>query len=169
MDMQCNKTIGHKKKIKMKKPEKETGKQSTFSRGKVGLFKKATELCVLCNAQAAITVFSPAGKPFTFGHPNADTIIDSYVNGTSEFEVENSSSIEEHNRQYEEALKKLELEKKKLEELEIFSEILKSDWWNDPIDYMSSEELEQFIDCLNELKSKVVKRNEEPGKMPPIL
>lgn len=156
----------------MKKQEKE-GKKSTFSRRKVGLFKKAAELCILCNAQAAITVFSPAGKPFSFGNPNAGTVIDSYVKGTTEFEAENSSekpcSIEEHNRQYEEAMKTLELEKKNLEELEIFSEVLKSDWWNDPIDDMSSEELEQFIVCLNKLRSKLVGRAEELVKKPLML
>ncbi|CAK8541216.1 unnamed protein product [Lathyrus sativus] len=160
--------------LTMKKPEKEGGRQTTFSSRKLGLFKKATELCILSNAQAAITVSSPAGKLFSFGHPNADTIIDNYVNGTMEFEVKNSSeksySFEEYNRQYEEALKKLELEKKKLEELKIFEDVLKSDdWWNDPIDDMSSEELEQFIVCLDELRIKFVKKTEELAKMPPMV
>ena len=34
----------------------------------VGLFKKTGELCVLCDAEAAIIIFSPSRRAFVFGH-----------------------------------------------------------------------------------------------------
>jgi len=56
----------------------------------------------------------------------------------------------------------LELEKKKLADVEILAKFLKKgDWWNDSIDDMSSEELEQFMVSIYELKSKLLKRADE--------
>ena len=157
MDNQRKKSIGHKK-IEIKKIDKASNRQVTFSKRRQGLFKKASELCVLCDAHVAMVVFSPADKLFCFGQPNIDTILNSYINETTEFEFEdskslgNSSTYEEYNRQYEEALKMLELEKKKLADVKILN---KSDWWNDSIDDMSIEELEQFMVSIKELRSNL--------------
>jgi len=59
-----------RKKIEIKKIEKSTNKQVTFSKRRTGLFKKASELCILCDVSVAIIVFSPAEKLFCFGHPD---------------------------------------------------------------------------------------------------
>jgi hypothetical protein len=37
-----------------------------FSKRRSGLFKKAFELSVLCDAQVALVVFSPAGRLYEF-------------------------------------------------------------------------------------------------------
>jgi hypothetical protein len=56
----------------------------------------------------------------------------------------------------------LELEKKKLTHVEILTEFFKKgDWWNDSIDDMSIEELEQFMVSIYELRSKLLKRVDE--------
>jgi len=158
MDNQRKKSVGHKK-IEIKKIDKASNRQVTFSKRRQGLFKKASELCVLCDAHVAMVVFSPSDKLFCFGKPNnIDTILNSYLNETTEFEdvnsLDNSSTYEheEYNRQYEEALKMLELEKKKLADVKILN---KSDWWNDSIDDMSIEELQQFMVSIKELRSNL--------------
>ncbi|KAK6927872.1 Transcription factor, MADS-box [Dillenia turbinata] len=47
----------------------------TFSKKhKNGLFKKASELAMLCKADVAFVVFSPNGRPFSFGSPSVETI-----------------------------------------------------------------------------------------------
>jgi hypothetical protein len=108
MDMvqQRKKTTGRKK-IEIKKLDKESNKQVTFSKRRQGLFKKASELCILCDVRAAIIVFSPADKLYSFGQPNTDVILTSYINGTTEFEdaksTEDSSIYAEYNEQYEKA------------------------------------------------------------------
>ncbi|KAI6684441.1 hypothetical protein NL676_030354 [Syzygium grande] len=53
----------------------------TYSKRRKGLFNKASELCRLCGARAAVVVFSPAGKPCSFGDPSADEIISDYLRG----------------------------------------------------------------------------------------
>ncbi|XP_027190066.2 agamous-like MADS-box protein AGL62 [Cicer arietinum] len=170
---QKKKTTGRKK-IEIKKLEKDTNKQVTFSKRRSGLFKKTSELCILCNVDAAIIVFSPADKLFCFGQPNTDTIINSYIKGTTEFEasksIEKSIFYEEHNTEYEEAIHKLEFEKKKLEEFENLSKVWKSgDWWNDPIDEMSIDQLEQFMASIYELRRKLVDRVDDLVMMLPRL
>ncbi|XP_004496857.1 agamous-like MADS-box protein AGL62 [Cicer arietinum] len=159
---QKKKTTGRKK-IEIKKLEKDSNKQVTFSKRRSGLFKKVSELCILCNVNVAIIVFSPADKLFCFGQPNTDTILKSYLEGTTEFEhsklTENSSTYEEYNREYEEALKGLEIEKKKMVEVENLAKVWnKGDWWNEPIDDMSREELEQFMVSIYELRRKLLER-----------
>lgn len=74
------KTTKGRKKIEIKKIEETNSRQVTFSKRRTGLFKKASELCVLTGAQVAILVNSPGGRVFAFGHPNADDIVDRYLN-----------------------------------------------------------------------------------------
>ncbi|XP_030540735.1 MADS-box transcription factor 50-like [Rhodamnia argentea] len=51
----------------------------TYSKRRKGLFNKASELCRLCSARAAVVVFSPTGKPCSFGYPSADDIVADYL------------------------------------------------------------------------------------------
>ena len=68
-----------RKKISMKKIENESHMQVTFSKRRVGLFKKASELCILCDAEVALIVFSPGKKVYSFGHPSVAATIDKYL------------------------------------------------------------------------------------------
>lgn len=43
-----------------------------FSKRRVGLFKKACELCMLCGAKIAIAIISPDIKVFSSGHPRVE-------------------------------------------------------------------------------------------------
>lgn len=71
-------SMGHQK-IKITKIDIKNHLQVTFSKRRSRLFKKASELCTLCAIEIAIIVFSPAGKVFSFGHPNVDSIIDQFL------------------------------------------------------------------------------------------
>jgi hypothetical protein len=157
-----------RKKIEIKKLDKQANKQVTLSKRRQGLFRKASELCVLCDVRAAIIVFSPADNLYCFGQPDTDAIVDSYVRGTTEFEdlksAENSENYKEYNKQYEEALKMLELEKKKLADAENLAKFWNTyDWWNDTIDDMSCDQLEQFMVSIYELRNKIIERVDEPN------
>ncbi|KAL0407485.1 UNVERIFIED_CONTAM: Agamous-like MADS-box protein [Sesamum latifolium] len=74
------KTMGRRK-IEMKKIEKKTNLQVTFSKRRTGLFKKAGELSVLCGAEIAILVQSPAGKIFSFGNPSVESVLGRFQTG----------------------------------------------------------------------------------------
>ncbi|RDX89894.1 MADS-box protein SVP, partial [Mucuna pruriens] len=53
-------------KIKIKKIDNITARQVTFSKRRRGLFKKAEELSVLCDAEVGLIVFSSTGKLFDY-------------------------------------------------------------------------------------------------------
>ncbi|CAA0807432.1 Agamous-like MADS-box protein AGL62 [Striga hermonthica] len=63
-----------RKKVALARIENDTSRQVTFSKRRNGLFKKASELSTLCGAEAAVIVFSPAGKAHSFGSPSVDAI-----------------------------------------------------------------------------------------------
>ncbi|CAN8283906.1 unnamed protein product [Cochlearia groenlandica] len=55
-----------REKIQIKKIDNATARQVTFSKRRRGLFKKAEELSVLCDADVALIIFSSTGKLFEF-------------------------------------------------------------------------------------------------------
>ncbi|XP_009402798.3 agamous-like MADS-box protein AGL61 [Musa acuminata AAA Group] len=75
------KTSMGRQRIEIKRIENEEARQVCFSKRRAGLFKKATELSVLCGAEIALVVFSPAGKPFSFGHPSVDSVVGRFLSG----------------------------------------------------------------------------------------
>ncbi|CAI8607022.1 unnamed protein product [Vicia faba] len=88
-------------KIEIARIKDSAARQVTFSKRRTGLFKKASELAVLCGAQVAIVVLSPGNKPYSFGHPSVDAIASKYFQ--KEFNpsdvLENSSTMEDLNQQ----------------------------------------------------------------------
>ena len=67
-------------KIQIKLIENSTNRQVTYSKRRNGLFKKANELTVLCDARVSIIMFSGTGKLHEFISPSTSTkqIIDQY-------------------------------------------------------------------------------------------
>nr|BAG48502.1 B-class MADS-box transcription factor [Cryptomeria japonica] len=65
-------------KIQMKAIENQISRQVTFSKRRKGLFKKANELSVLCDAQVAAIVFSSTGKVFENASCSMKSIIERY-------------------------------------------------------------------------------------------
>ncbi|KAL1555932.1 agamous-like MADS-box protein AGL62 [Salvia divinorum] len=64
------KTLGRRK-IEIKKIEKKSSLQVAFTKRRGGLFRKATELAVVCGVEIGILVKSPAGKLYSSGQPEA--------------------------------------------------------------------------------------------------
>ncbi|KAB1200087.1 MADS-box protein AGL24 [Morella rubra] len=56
-----------RRKIEIKRIDNKTARQVTFSKRTKGLFKKATELSTLCDAEIALIVFSATGRLFEYG------------------------------------------------------------------------------------------------------
>nr|AFV74868.1 AP3-like protein [Balanophora fungosa] len=59
--------------IQIKKIENATNRQVTYSKRKNGLFKKANELCVLCDARVSIIMFSGNNKLHDYISPSTTT------------------------------------------------------------------------------------------------
>nr|AUT32396.1 AP3-like protein [Cornus sanguinea] len=60
-------------KIQIKRIENSTNRQVTYSKRRNGLFKKANELTVLCDAKVSIIMFSSTGKLHEFISPSIST------------------------------------------------------------------------------------------------
>jgi len=55
-----------REKIEIKRIANASARQVTFSKRRRGLFKKAQELSILCEADVALVVFSSTGKLYDY-------------------------------------------------------------------------------------------------------
>ncbi|CAA3019692.1 agamous-like MADS-box AGL62 [Olea europaea subsp. europaea] len=144
------KTLGRRK-IDMKKIESLSNRQVTFSKRRVGLFKKARELCVLTGAEITIIVQSVAGKRFyAFGHNNVDSVIDRFENGSPVGSEENSGKIPDHGKDYSGICKESETENRVIDGGRF--------WWAEEVDGLELEELERYNAALEELMKNLNKK-----------
>ncbi|KAK2990459.1 hypothetical protein RJ640_011207 [Escallonia rubra] len=67
-------------KIEIKKIENPTNRQVTYSKRRNGIFKKAQELTVLCDAKVSVMMYSKTGKFHNYTSPTTTTkkILDEY-------------------------------------------------------------------------------------------
>ncbi|KAF8005842.1 hypothetical protein BT93_K0198 [Corymbia citriodora subsp. variegata] len=65
-------------KIELKRIEKASSRQVTFSKRRNGLLKKAYELSILCDAEIALLIFSSSGKCYQFASHDMDRTIVKY-------------------------------------------------------------------------------------------
>ncbi|KNA03419.1 hypothetical protein SOVF_209410 [Spinacia oleracea] len=158
-----------KRKIEIKPIINKTSKQVTFSKRRTGLFKKASELGLLCGSEIAIITFSGAGKLFSFGHPTADAVIHRYINQSNCINVENSNddngNYNENNfgqlsEQYKKVLSNIEVEKRKAD---VAPSSSSSNgglgfWWDQPIDNLGVFELEQLKNSLEGFRDEICSR-----------
>ncbi|KAF9673899.1 hypothetical protein SADUNF_Sadunf10G0071900 [Salix dunnii] len=159
-----------RKKIEIRQIQEKSSLQVTFSKRRGGLVKKASELSLLCGAQVAILAFSPGKKVFAFGHPDVDRVLDRYLNESSTARelgaVSNDPQVQQWNKEYEEALKELQEEKKHVAMAEEWNKVCENDvnarfWWDEPIDDMGLVELEEYVRAMEELKKNVAARANE--------
>ncbi|KAK6261387.1 hypothetical protein QUC31_007203 [Theobroma cacao] len=163
----AGKTKGRQR-IEIKQLEKKSNLHVTFSKRRKGLFKKASELCILSGAKIGIIVLSPSPreKPFCFGHPDIDTVLDQYLSGNPAFDDQDYAALtdlpgfEEIDKQYEESLKELEKEKKRGKEIEQAKNVENNGgfWWDEAIDGMRVEELEAYMKAMEKLKKNLILR-----------
>ncbi|KAL6197528.1 hypothetical protein ACLB2K_033136 [Fragaria x ananassa] len=109
-------------KIKIEKIESLPARQVTFSKRRKGLFKKAGELSVLCDAKVAVIVFSSTNKLYELSRSSTKDIIARYKECTKDDGVEESADecMMRLNVELAEKIRELRhMEGKDLEELDI--------------------------------------------------
>ncbi|KAI4382055.1 hypothetical protein MLD38_008063 [Melastoma candidum] len=74
---------------------KASTRQSEFKRHVEELFELARELCVLCAVEIAIVVFSPDGRPYTFGYPSVKAVLEKYRRERAESTSDAESTVTE--------------------------------------------------------------------------
>ncbi|XP_012067995.1 MADS-box protein JOINTLESS isoform X2 [Jatropha curcas] len=83
-----------REKIKIKKIDNITARQVTFSKRRRGLFKKAEELSVLCDAEVALISFSATGKLFEYASTSMKDIIARYDRYSNNIKKGDQPSLE---------------------------------------------------------------------------
>ena len=160
-----------RQKIDIKRIESEEARQVCFSKRRAGLFKKANELSILCGAEIGVIVFSPAGKPFSFGHPSVDSIIDRFLSGGPSPPTLASADrrmpaaremmvVRELNRQYTALAALLETERRRkvvLEEAVRVKRAGEAALWGANVDELGLGELERLHKSLERLRRDVAR------------
>lgn len=166
MMKKTNKSSQGRQKIPIAKIAKKTNLQVTFSKRRSGLFKKASELCTLCGVEVAIIVFSPAKKPYSFGHPGVDSLLDRFLARNPNFnispadsslqlgEVHKYASAHELNMQLTRISNQVEAERKRGESLDKMSKASEC-WWENPVDELGLDELQILKAAMEDLKKNV--------------
>ncbi|KAL5070234.1 hypothetical protein RYX36_021121 [Vicia faba] len=149
-----------RQKIEMKKMSNESN---------IGIFKKASELCTLCDVNVAIVVFSPGEKVFSFGHSHVDTVINRYLSHippqndfTMPFiEARRNAIVRELNNNLTQINDTLDTEKKCGGEMSHLHNANESQfWWTCSIDRINRTQLELFKKALEEFKKLVAQHAE---------
>nr|GEV09902.1 MADS-box protein JOINTLESS [Tanacetum cinerariifolium] len=81
-------------KIQIKKIDNATARQVTFSKRRRGLFKKAEELSVLCDADVALIIFSSTGKLFHYSSSSMKEILERHSLHSKNLEKLDQPSLE---------------------------------------------------------------------------
>ncbi|CAL5079316.1 unnamed protein product [Urochloa decumbens] len=152
-----------RQKIEIKFIENDEARQVCFSKRRQGLFKKASELSILCGAMVGTVVFSQVGRSFSFGHPSIDEVINrflnlvtpdgsasgapSYGNGGSV-----SDTVHELSMEYLRLEQSLDSEKKRKERLE---EATEKEMGGRLMQLLNANILELGIDELQEFEKKL--------------
>ncbi|GKB74291.1 agamous-like MADS-box protein AGL62 [Tanacetum coccineum] len=162
------KTSQGRRKIEIKKIEKTSSRQVTFSKRRSGLFKKADELCDLTGAEIGIIVESPGGRIITYGHPNIEEIISRYQNpntntNTNDASQDKAPPLKEFNEHYLELSKELEMEKRRKELIDESKMVNFKGlpWYKQNIEDIKEEELEQYLSAMVELQRNVLLRADD--------
>ncbi|KAK7308567.1 hypothetical protein VNO77_42185 [Canavalia gladiata] len=150
-----------KRKTEIKKVEQRSKRHVTFSKRKLGLFNKLTELSILCQSQTALIITSQNGKLYSCGYPDVNAVVRRYLAGGSpqcESIKKQRELIDTLRLEYETTQNHLQEEKNRLQNIKEAQENRFGfpSWWNQSIDDMDLENLEQFKDSLELLKLSLV-------------
>ncbi|XP_059645815.1 agamous-like MADS-box protein AGL23 [Cornus florida] len=154
-----------RRKIAMEKQESQSKRHVTFSKRRVGLFSKAAEMCMVTGAQIAILVSSPSNNPkiFSFGHPSADTVIDTFLTNSSPATSMGDCTKESLRPLYRE-VKAIEREMKieSATQNEQKKKTSREEWWRSEEykDWESIEKLQAYAKALEELSNNTRARLE---------
>ncbi|KAK4344182.1 hypothetical protein RND71_037276 [Anisodus tanguticus] len=150
-----NKKGKGRRKIPMRKIEKQEDRYATFSKRRKGLYKKASELVAECDVDIGIILFSPTGKPFSFFHPTTDAIISRFQNSDMQLSP-NTCLVAAHARnRVNQLISRLEeldtIEDAVIAQKNLYDEVIKTrqrGWW-ESIEQLNADKVTEFEALLN--------------------
>lgn len=149
---------------------------ASFSKRRLGLFKKAGELSTLCGADIGIIVFSPTDNPFSFFSPNMESVIERYINpdqplkhSARALDAHARARIQVHNKQLDQ-VQEQKLKLKQVDEgLVEIDRTRQKGWWEETsIDSLDKEQVGEWIAWFNNFKDRVenqIQQQQNGGSM----
>ncbi|XP_042067080.1 agamous-like MADS-box protein AGL61 [Salvia splendens] len=162
--MDQKKTTKGRQKIAIEKIEKENDCYATFSKRRQGLFKKASELSTLCEADIGLFVFSPTGKPFSFFHPSMEPVVSRFLSGGGGrgddacrlAEAFSRTRVRHLNQMIDKIGEKLDDEEAREKGLDEAA-ATRERWWEMAVENLDKEQVEQLIAFMKNLQSELHK------------
>ncbi|KAG1366992.1 putative agamous-like MADS-box protein AGL62 [Cocos nucifera] len=72
-------------KIEMERIRNKAYHQACFTKRHKSHYKLASELSILCGTKIGLVIFSPIGRPFSFGYPFVNAILDCNLAGNPNY------------------------------------------------------------------------------------
>eukprot|EP00246_Nothoceros_aenigmaticus_P015676 TRINITY_DN667_c0_g1_i8.p1 TRINITY_DN667_c0_g1~~TRINITY_DN667_c0_g1_i8.p1 ORF type:complete len:332 (+),score=45.66 TRINITY_DN667_c0_g1_i8:350-1345(+) len=142
-----------------------------FSKRRAGLFKKASELSVLCDTQIAVVVFSEKGHAYTFAHPDLETVVSNYRNPnptetllpSSELRVRDGDRhFQSRLPEYERAVHILKTDRRRNQELKEIKKLVSDDAiWRQDVHTLTYE---QTLEACQQLQRLLTSYEEYQGR-----
>ncbi|XP_051127585.1 MADS-box transcription factor 22-like [Andrographis paniculata] len=136
----------------------------TFSKRRLGLFKKASELSTLCGIDIGIIIFSPTNIPHSFFHPNMESVVRRHRNQhCSDYarivEIFPRARIKQLNEQLDDVL----TTKEEFKEREKYLDgTRKKGWWErTTFENLNKDEVYEWIACFENLRAQIANQNKE--------
>jgi hypothetical protein len=121
-----------KQKLEMKKIEKKDNLYASFSKRKLNIYKKCSELSTLCGASVDILMFSPTGKPYCYGNPSSESITRTSLGNDKKYssieELSNRLMIAEYNARNDNLVNKINVANAHHEDLKKLTS--STSWWS---------------------------------------
>lgn len=89
-----------RRRIRIEKIENKKKRSVTFSKRRYGLFKKESELSMLCDSPNATVVFSPDDETcvYSIGYPCVNSVLDKFMDANPPQNLDDTGSLSVHRR-----------------------------------------------------------------------
>ncbi|KAB2087981.1 hypothetical protein ES319_A04G142800v1 [Gossypium barbadense] len=156
------KTRGRKK-TQMKMIENKEDQLVVFSKRRLGIYKKISELSILCGTEILFIVFSPTGKPFSFGCPSIESVSNHFlsrnrpINDNTNILIEayrmvRTNKLVQHYNEVHSQIDAIKRKKKVLVSTQQTSGTNNTNhWWKTPIHQCNPRELDELYSRFSEL------------------
>ncbi|TYI77306.1 hypothetical protein E1A91_D06G135200v1 [Gossypium mustelinum] len=141
-----------KQKIEIKIIENADDRLIAFSKRRTGIYEKISELSILCGGEILFIIFSPAGKPYSFGHPSVEYVAKRFSNAGQHLEETTDAPVETYRKErinllvqdFTDVQDQLDVIKEKQMEIALGQQSHGTEirhWWKAPIDQLNVKEL----------------------------
>ncbi|KAK4389018.1 Agamous-like MADS-box protein [Sesamum angolense] len=158
-----------RQRIPMRLIQSQDGLYATFSKRRLGLYKKASELSTLCGIDVGIIIFSPTDNPYSFFHPSMESVIERYRNPNQPpsdlariVEGHTRTRIVQLNKRLDEVQDMKEHVKEQEKYLDEVDKTRPKGWWEQiPVESLNAQQVQELTAWFGNLHARVTSRIEE--------